>query len=55
MIIPVDLASLEKDLPTCSVDLYFWASLVGQLIKNPPAIQETPFQSLGQENPLEKG
>ena len=25
-----------------------------QLIKNPPAIQETPFQFLGQEDPLEK-
>ena len=25
-----------------------------QLIKNPPAMQETPFQFLGQEDPLEK-
>ena len=31
------------------------ASLVAQLVKNPPAMQETPFLFLGQEDPLEKG
>ena len=31
------------------------ASLVAQLVKNPPAIQETPVRFLGQEDPLEKG
>ena len=31
------------------------ASLVAQLVKNPPAMQETPVQFLGQEDPLEKG
>ena len=31
------------------------ASLVAQLVKNPPAIQETPVPFLGQEVPLEKG
>ena len=31
------------------------ASLIAQLVKNPPAMQETPVQFLGQENPLEKG
>ena len=31
-----------------------WASLVAQMIKNPPAMQETQVQSLGQEDPLEK-
>jgi len=31
------------------------ASLVAQLVKNPPAIQETPVQFLGQEDPFEKG
>ena len=31
------------------------ASLKAQLVKNPPAMQETPVQSLGQEDPLEKG
>ena len=32
-----------------------WASLVVQLVKNPPAMKETPVPSLGQEDPLEKG
>ena len=32
-----------------------WASLVAQMVKNVPALQETWFQSLDQENPLEKG
>ena len=31
------------------------ASLIAQLVKNPPAMQETTVQSLGQEDPLEKG
>ena len=31
------------------------ASLVAQLVKNPPSMQETPVQSLGQEDLLEKG
>ena len=34
---------------------YYWASLVAQLVKNPPAMQETWVQSLGWEDPLEKG
>ena len=34
---------------------YFWASLVAQLVKNPPAMQETWVQSLCWEDPLEKG
>ena len=32
-----------------------WASLVAQTEKNLPAIQETQVQSLGWEDPLEKG
>ena len=32
-----------------------WASLIAQLVKNPPAKQETPVQLLGWEDPLEKG
>ena len=31
------------------------ASLITQLLKNVPAVQETPVQFLGRENPLEKG
>ena len=34
---------------------YSWASLVDQLVKNPPAMQETWVLSLGWEFPLEKG
>ena len=31
-----------------------WASLVAQLVKNLPAMQETPVQFLGQEDSLEE-
>ena len=34
---------------------YYWASLVAQLVKNPPAMWETWVSSLGWEDPLEKG
>ena len=34
---------------------YSWASLVAQLVKNPPAMQEMWVQSLGWEDTLEKG
>ena len=32
-----------------------WASLVAQMLKNLPPVQETQVQSLGWEDPLEKG
>ena len=32
----------------------YWASLMAQMVKNPPAMQEIQVQSLGQEDPLEK-
>ena len=34
---------------------YSWASLGAQLVKNTPAMRETWVQSLGWEDPLEKG
>ena len=34
---------------------YFWASLVAQLVKNLSAMRETWVESLGWEDPLEKG
>ena len=34
---------------------YSWTSLVAQLVKNPPAMQETWYWSLGWEDPMEKG
>ena len=38
------------NIPLCPV-----ASLIAQLVKNPPAMLETPVQLLGWEDPLEKG
>ena len=35
--------------------MYTWASLIAQLVKNLPAMQETPVRFLGLEEPLEKG
>ena len=32
-----------------------WASLIAQLVKNPPTVQEPRLRSLGWEDPLEKG
>ena len=32
-----------------------WASLIAQLVKNPPAMQDTPARFLGWEDLLEKG
>ena len=34
---------------------YSWVFLVAQMVKNPPTMQETWVQSLGREDPLEKG
>ena len=31
------------------------ASLVAQMVKNPPVMQETQIQSQGKEDPLERG
>ena len=36
-------------IPVCRV------SLVAQMVKNPPTMQATWVQSLGREDPLEKG
>ena len=45
-------------LPFCELSFHFlddWASLIAQLVKNLPAVQETLVQFLGWEDPLEKG
>ena len=47
--------SLTQDAIGNSKYLPSGTSLVAQLIKNLPAMQETPVQFLGQEDPLEKG
>ena len=39
-------------------DIYYTLKqeyLLAQLVKNPPAMQETPARFLGWEDPLEKG
>ena len=48
--------SLPYELPE-KLDVPFIkkTSLVAQLVKNPPAMRETWIQSLGWEDPLEKG
>ena len=35
--------------------ILLWSSLMTQMIKNMPAMQETQVQSLGREDPLKKG
>ena len=37
------------------VKYVMWASLIAQLVKNPPTRQETPVLLLGQEDPPVKG
>ena len=37
------------------VGIYQWASLVAQLVKNPPAMHNSQVQSLGREDPLAEG
>ena len=37
------------------IDPRSWASLIAQLVKNLPAMLETPVPFLGWEDPLEKG
>ena len=39
----------------CAGGKYVLSSLIAQMVKNLPAMQETLVQSLGQEDPLEKG
>ena len=45
------MATSAFNLVLCTL---FWASLVAQMVKNPPVMQDTWVQSLGQEDPLEK-
>ena len=51
------ISGLENSfLFTFIVDLVLcWASLIAQLVKNPPAMQETPIRFLDWEDLLEKG
>ena len=42
------------DIKYLTVIMAAWASLVAQLVKNPPVVRETWVRSLGWEDPLEK-
>ena len=44
-----------KGLKLFNESTVIWASLVVHTVKNLPVVQETWVQSLGQEDPLEKG
>ena len=48
-----DLLSVFINLPF--EDIPLWATLVAQLVKNPPAVRENWIRSLCWEDPLEKG
>ena len=50
-----NISWLKKILLSAPLSSAYWASLVAQMVKNPPAMQETWVQSLGLEDPLEEG
>ena len=50
----VPAKSLQSCLILCD-PVEYWASLIAQLVKSLPAMQEIPVQFLGQDDPLEKG
>ena len=45
----------QNRIPVTCIYPFLWDSLMAQLVKNPHAMQETWVQSLGWEDPLEKG
>ena len=47
--------NLSGMLPLKKKKLNYWSSLVAQMVKNLPAMQETQLWSLDQEDSLEKG
>ena len=49
-----ELLRLKLELVRLKLDLR-WASLGAQMVKDPPAMQETKVGSLDREDPLEKG
>ena len=46
--------AFSKICPLGDYNVSVWASLVAQLVKNLPAMQEIRLRSLGWEDPLEK-
>ena len=51
----LDITEVAYHACTHMCNTYFRASLMAQMVKNLPAMQKTWVQSLGQEDPLEKG
>ena len=51
----VGLNCFKRDQRIIRSYIHNWASLVAQMVKNLPAMQEIRIQSLGQKDPLEKG
>ena len=51
----VQTTKIKQATQIFSFTVLIRASLVSQMVKNLPAMQETQVQSLGQEDPLEKG
>ena len=51
----IDTSHASKKSLDLSVIKSERASLVAQLVKNPPAMQETPVRFLGWENPIGEG
>ena len=49
------LSCLVRGIAKCGELFQLRASLVTQTVKNPPLMQEARVQSVGQEDPLEKG
>ena len=52
---PCGVAYLEASETVCwekKSPYYYWPIIVAQLVKNPPAMQETTLRSLGQEESL---
>ena len=45
----------RKGVSTRAIWLILWSSLVAQMVKKLPVMQETGVRSLGHEDPLEKG
>ena len=54
----VSMHSIDRKFPFIVLSdkqYQLWTSVVAQIVKNLPAMQETWIQSLGGEDPLEKG
>ena len=45
----------KKGVSARAIWLILWSSLVAQMVKKLPVMQETGVRSLGHEDPLEKG